>query len=287
MKRFEIYIKTGLVYLVVLLGVVVEGGTNHALAGEDPGDLFNYSFAVWLGSGVYNISDADKKLAVLRVPARYRLRPMQSDKSAFIDRLGLRLLLPAVLAYEEETETDFSFGAFAFVPGLEMEIPVNKYWALKPFGQIGAGKDTAGGTLQYIYGGGIKSLVSIPWRKFVFGIGNSWIVAEDKDASSHDTTGFSLFNAGLDIRHPTNFTIFDRQLDIGGYFIINYFRNNVDLFSADGNTSRLNTLYEVGLTFGVSEAVSIWKVDLERVGIDYRWGDEGLKGIGFNLGFPF
>jgi len=29
MKRSEIHFKTGLVYLVVLLSVVVEGGTNH------------------------------------------------------------------------------------------------------------------------------------------------------------------------------------------------------------------------------------------------------------------
>ena len=69
--------------------------------------------------------------------------------------------------------------------------------------------------------------------------------------------------------------------------ITNAFKNNVDILSADGNTSRLNTLYEVGLTFGVSQAVTIWKVDFDRVGIDYRWGDEGLRGIGFNLGFPF
>ena len=32
MKQFEIYIKTGLVFLVVLLSVAVAGGTNQALA---------------------------------------------------------------------------------------------------------------------------------------------------------------------------------------------------------------------------------------------------------------
>ena len=285
--KFAIYLLKDLLGLILALGIIAAGETQQVLAGEDPGDLFNYSFAVWLGSGFYKVNDADKKLAVLRVPARYSLRPMQSDASAPVDRLGFRLLLPAVIAYQEETDTNFDYGAFAFVPGLEIEIPVNKYWALKPFGHLGAGKDTAGGTFQYIYGGGIKSLVSFPWRKFVFGIGNSWVLAEDKDASSNDTTGFSLFNAGLDIRHPTNFTLFDRQLDIGGYFVVNYFKNNVDLLSADGTTNKIHTLYEIGLTFGVKEPVDIWVVSFDRVGIDYRWGDEGLKGIGFNLGFPF
>jgi hypothetical protein len=281
------HLSKGLFGIILTLSIIAAGGTQQVFAGEDPGDLFNYSFAVWLGSGFYKINGADKKLAVLRVPASYSLRPMQIDAPAPVDRLGFRLLLPAVLAYEEETETNFDYGAVAFVPGFEIEIPVNKYWALKPFGHFGAGKDTAGGTLQYIYGGGIKSLVSVPWRKFLFGIGNSWIIAEDRDSSSHDTTGFSLFNAGLDIRHPTHLTLFDRKLDIGGYFIVNYFKNRVDLLGDDEDTSRLKTLYEVGLTFGVKEPVDIWMVSFDRVGIDYRWGDEGLKGIGFNLGFPF
>jgi len=223
----------------------------------------------------------------LRVPAAYTLRPVQSDQSAPIDRLGFRLLLPAVIGYEQETDTNFNYGAVAFVPGLEVQIPVNQYWALKPFAQLGIGKDTAGGTVQYIYGGGFRSLVSIPWQKFVFGIGNSLVLAGDRDASSNDTSGFSMVNAGLDIRHPTNWTLFDRQLDISGYFIINYFKNDVDILSDDGSTSKINTIYDVGLTFGVSQAVSIWVVDIDRVGIDYRWGDEGFQGIGFNLGFPF
>ena len=287
MTGLQIHIKSGLVCFVVFLGVIILSGTNPALAGEDPGDLFNYSFGVWLGSGVYKVKDADKRFAVLRVPMGYTLRPMQFDKPALVDRLGFRLLLPAVIGFEEETDTNFSYGTVAFVPGLEVQIPINEYWALKPFAQFGAGKDTAGGTAQYIYGGGLRSLVSIPWQKFVFGIGNSLVLAEDRDASSNDTSGFSMINAGLDIRHPTNLTIFDRQLDISGYFIINYFRNQVDILSDDGNTSKINTLYDVGLTFGVSEAVSIWIVSLDRVGIDYRWGDEGFKGIGFNLGFPF
>ena len=287
MARLKIHIKRKHVCFAVFLSMIIAGATNPALAGEDPGDLFNYSFAVWLGSGVYKINDADKKLAVLRVPAGYTLRPIQDDKPNLVDRIGFRLLLPAAISYESETDTDFSFGSIAFVPGLEVQIPVNKYWALKPFAQFGVGKDTAGGTLQYIYGGGFRSLVSIPWEKFVFGIGNSLVLAEDRDVTSNDTIGFSMFNAGLDIRHPTNWTLFDRQLDISGYFIINYFKNEVDILSDDGSTSKINTLYDVGLTFGLNEPVEIWMVSFDRVGIDYRWGDEGFRGIGFNLGFPF
>lgn len=279
--------RKGLFYLLLVLSLSITSGFNPVLAGEDPGDLFNYSFAVWLGSGVYKVSDADKRFAVLRIPAAYTLRDIQDDKPDLVDRLGFRLLLPAVIGFQDETETDFRYGTAAFVPGLEVQIPINPYWTLKPFAQAGGGKDTAGGTFKYVYGAGLRSLVSIPWKKFVFGIGNSWVVAKDRDSTSTDTTGFSLFNAGIDIRFPTNLTLFDQALDMSCYFVVNWFRNDVDLLSDEGETSQINTLYDIGLTFGVKEPVSIWLVSFDRVGIDYRFGDEGFSGIGFNLGFPF
>ena len=273
--------------IVFVLSIIISGEANPARAGDDPDELFNYSFAVWLGSGYYRVGNADKRIAVLRVPARVTLRPTDIERASWFDRLGFRLLLPAVAAYQKETDTNFSFGAFAFVPGLEVQIPINNYWTLKPFIQAGAGKDTAGGNVQYIYGAGAKSLISIPWNKFVFGIGNSLVLAEDRDSTSKDSNGFSLVNAGLDVQYPTNLTIFNRQLDIGAFVIANFFRNRVDLLEDEGETKRINSLYTVGLTAGFKESISIWKVSFNRVGIEYRWGNQDFTGIGFNMGFPF
>jgi len=134
-----------LISVVMTIAFIIVGGQIPTQAGDDPDALLNYSFAVWVGSGVYKVKSADKRIAVLRAPFAYTLRSAQNEKQAFSDRLGFRLLLPAVVALEEETDTNFTFGAVALVPGLEVQIPVNKYWTLKPFGQIGAGKDTAGG----------------------------------------------------------------------------------------------------------------------------------------------
>jgi len=276
-----------LLYVTAAIALISEGGIIPARAGDDPGDLFNYSFAVWLGSGVYKVKSVDKRLAVLRVPFAYTLREAQYDKAAFLDKLGFRLLLPALVAVEEETDSDFTFGSAAFVPGLEVQIPINKYWTLKPFGQFGAGKDTAGGDLQYIYGGGARSLVSFPWKKFNFGIGNSIILAEDNDSASNETSGFSMLEAGLDVSHPIGLSFQNRALDAGVFFVARRFFNRVDFLEDGGETERVNRIYTIGMTLGARESVSIWKLEFDRVGIDYTWGDSGLRGIGFNLGFPF
>jgi len=258
-----------------------------ARAGDDPGDLFNYSFAVWVGSGVYKVKSADKRFAVLRAPLAYTLRHARYDKVAFRDKLGFRLLLPALLAIEDETDTDFTFGAAAFVPGLEVQIPVNKHWTLKPFGQFGAGKDTAAGDLQYIYGGGARSLVSFPWKKFKFGIGNSIILAGDRDSASNESNGFSMLEAGLDVNHPMGLSFRNRALDAGVFFVVSRCFNRVDFLKNGGETERVNQIYNIGVTLGTRESVSIWKINFDRVGIDYRWGNAGFRGIGFNMGFPF
>ena len=276
-----------LLYVTAVITLITEGGIIPARAGDDPGDLFNYSFAVWLGSGVYQVKNADKRFAVLRAPFAYTLRDAQYDKAALRDKLGFRLLLPALVAVEEETDADFTFGTAAFVPGLEVQIPINKYWTLKPFGQFGAGKDTAGGDLQYIYGGGARSLVSFPWEKFNFAIGNSIILAEDRDSRSKESSGFSMLEAGLDVSHPIGLSFRNRALDAGMFFVLRRFFNRVDFLEDGGETERVNRIYTIGVTLGTRQSVSIWKIEFDRVGIDYTWGNAGLRGIGFNMGFPF
>jgi hypothetical protein len=276
-----------LTLVVMIIAFIIAGGKIPSQAGDDPDALLNYSFAVWIGSGAYKVPNANKRFAVLRAPFGYTFRSAQYDKPKFLDRLGFKLLLPAVVALEDETKTDFTFGAAAFVPGLEVQIPVNEYWTLKPFGQFGAGKDSAGGDLNYIYGGGARSLISFPWEKFVFGIGNSVVLAEDKNATTDESSGFSMLEAGLDVSHPIGFTFQGRELDAGFFFVVSRFFNRVDFLEDGGETERLNRLYTIGLTLGTRESVSIWKLDFDRVGIDYRWGNAGFRGIGFNMGFPF
>jgi len=276
-----------LLFVIVVIAVITEGGIISARAGDDPGDLLNYSFSVWLGSGVYQVKSADKRFAVLRIPFAYTLRDARYDKAAFLDKLGFRLLLPALAAVEEETDSDFTFGSAAFVPGLEVQIPINKYWTLKPFGQFGAGKDTAGGDLQYIYGGGARSLVSFPWQKFNFGIGNSIILAEDRDSTSKESSGFSMLEAGLNVSRPIGLSFRNRALDAGVFFVARRFFNRVDFLEDGGETERVNRIYTIGVTLGARDSISIWKIDFDRVGLDYTWGNAGLRGIGFNMGFPF
>jgi len=100
---------TLLIYLAFAAGLIIVGEMKTVQAGDDAGDLLNYSFAVWVGSGVHKVKDADKRFAVLRAPFAYTLRSAQYDKSGFRDKLGFRLLLPIAMGIEEETDTNSTF----------------------------------------------------------------------------------------------------------------------------------------------------------------------------------
>ena len=96
-----------------------------------------------------------------------------------------------------------------------------------------------------------------------------------------------MLEAGLDIRHPLGLSLLSRELDVGLFFVASRFFNRVEFLEDLGNTERLKLIYTAGLTIGSGKAVSIWKINVDRVGIEYQWGNAGFKGIGFNMGFPF
>lgn len=266
------------ILLITTLFLSIDGYSTKAISDVDKENLVNYAFATWIGSGVYQVGD--RRMAILRVPLRYTLRPPEKTKP------GLKLLLPITLSYYNFKNSDVDFGTGAFVPGFEITFPVNKYWSLKPFGQFGIGKDTASGNTVYIYGGGVRSLVSIPYKKFVFGIGNSLILADERDTDGDIGTDLYMFEAGLDIRHPLRVSFRSRELDASLYFVVSRFFNDYEFVEPDGSLESIKTLFEIGLTIGTDEPLNIWKVDLDRVGIDFRFGD-GFNGIGVNMGFPF
>ena len=100
-KDYEYYKIVKIICAVATIALITNVGLLPAQAGDDPDALLNYSFAVWIGSGVYKVPDADKRLAVLRAPFSYTFRQAQYDKPKFRDRLGFKLLLPAVVAAQE------------------------------------------------------------------------------------------------------------------------------------------------------------------------------------------
>lgn len=270
--------------LILLLSALLLRGymCSKALAQEDELAPINFAYATWIGSGYYQL--ADRELYVLRIPVAIPLRFVNDD------HWGINLLLPVTFAYEQFDSNfldyfiDGILGA-AFVPGVEVQIPVSKNWILKPFGQIGIGYSES--TTAYIYGVGIKSLYSFQWEKVDFDLGNSLIFASEDATGDSEDEGFSMLQIGLDAHHLINFSTGNREADIGSYVVVSQFLDTVDFFEINGKVpQRMRTLVQIGLTLGIDRPVTLLGIDFSRVGIDYTFG-KNFSGIGLNLGFPF
>ena len=123
-------------------------------------------------------------------------------------------------------------------------------------------------------------------KEIEFGIGNSLILADERDAGGDIGSNFNMFEAGLDIRHPLGMSFLGHGLDTSFYFVVSRFFNNYELGEPDGDSTKIKTLFEIGLTIGIDEPIDIWKVSLGCIGVDFRFGDH-FSGIGLNMGFPF
>lgn len=251
----------------------------RAQMSEDPSFLINYAYATWIGTGYYTVEDRD--VWIFRIPlAAYNLREPTEEK------VGYRLLFPLTLGFHNFETIPDSLATIAFVPGLEVSIPITKNWTLKPFGQFGFGKDFSGGSGAWIYGFGFRSLAVFPMKKWEFQLGNTLMAAGQEYRDGEFDRGFSMFELGLNVRNPWSFTFLNRETRIDTFFVHTEFIDDVDILLATTKLEKISRLFRVGATLKPEKGYKIWFATLQGIGLSYMFGD-GARGIRLQTSFPF
>jgi hypothetical protein len=260
----------------ILAGIKTSGAQVEPL---ESGDAINYAYATWVGSGYYRIGE--QQAFILRGNFSWTLRKWDEYD------WGLELLLPATIGWYNLSKLD-DVGAITFVPGLRLVYPVKENWWLKPYAQIGFGRDLSGGDTALIAGGGIKSLVVFPLKNDIeLELGNNLAYADNSESDkSQVDNGFSMFEIGLNSRWPLNVTLLDRRTLLNVFFVYTDFLNEVVFFDADLFEDDLARLYKFGISLEGRPEFSILGFEFRGVGLDVSFGKDYF-GIGFNTGFPF
>ena len=273
--------KIVLTALAAVLAVMTIGlPTTHAQETPEPQDGFiNYAYASWVGTGYYRIGD--RTIWHLRLPfTSYTLREPEGKK------WGIDVLFPITLGLDQFEDIDVNVGSFTFVPGLRFTYAVFDNWQLKPYGQIGVGKDFKGGNWSTIWGYGIKSLAAFPIKYGELQLGNSVQFADHSLSGTGNDKGFSMFEIGLNYRRPVGFNLLNRENNINIYVIHKNFINDLEFFNVFDEETRITELWTFGLVLGAEPAVKILGIPFKGGGITYTYGN-GFTGIGFTTGFPF
>jgi hypothetical protein len=257
--------------------------TPLAAAADDERSVVNYSYAVVFGTGVYKVGD--QKALVLRAPLSRTLR------DASPERPGMRLLLPVLAGfydYEEITQGSAPGDAatLSFVPGLELEYLVNDRWRLRPYGQIGLGRDLENRENAIIYSAGVSSLYKFPKtdsRQFALGgmLGFTGFNPDDDDGQS-----IGILGAGVDIIHPYRIRIFNRETRLANYLVYYLYLDNPNFEQGDEQSKSVRGELEWGLALDFRKARQLMGIEIDRIGLGFRYGGD-IKGVRVVTRFPF
>jgi hypothetical protein len=245
----------------------------------------NHAFTLDSGFGGYDAGQ--QEVQSLRIPFSFSPRNLEEDP------WGLRIRLPVSLwiyglylpDFLEDLDLD-SVKAVALVPEAEFRIPVSQRWVLKPYLKAGLAKDFEGGDLIFLGGTGLKAIYAIPWKATIISIGPAVKYDISHSSNGLNNDDFASIEVGVDAGRPLGFSLWNRQAEGSLYAIVRNFFRNLTFQQVLEESLVIEQLYEVGLTFGTNPRPKIWKFQLSRFGVGYRFG-ENFRGVRLFLGFPF
>jgi hypothetical protein len=169
------------------------------------------------------------------------------------------------------------------VPGVELQIPFRKNWVLKPFGRAGGGRSEGGNA--FIYSAGLRSSYTIPWKKFIFTLGNE-ISFDGFLPSGEEWEDYASIAIGWDTRYPLGFTLKGAETHIGGWVSYYYFFDELEFQRPLLAPLAIGNQFEVALSFGTYKKIPIWFFKFDRIGLAYRFSED-LRAIRIVFEFPF
>ena len=261
----------------------------------------NLPYAVQFGFGSYDVGGLSVNM--FRIPLQHTIA-LGPDEDA------LRLALTAYLGYGHFSFETSALGPkvratqdFLFaLPQAELQIPLRRWWTLKPYVAAGfgstfngsAGIEGAPGELHlddgvvFLYAAGISNLFEFKMQDFWLSVGNRLAAAGDTTVgqSRGTSTTYGTLQNGLEVRHPLGFDVKGFLPDVGVSFIYYYFFPSAK-FSLPGESPlEVSNQFEFGINIGSATPAKFWIFDNPRLGVSYRFGD-GLTGVRAQFGFPF
>lgn len=250
---------------------------------ERPDELFNWYYASVFGTGYYRIGE--EQVGVARVPLRYELRPASGGQ------WGVRLTLPVTVAFAEFDLDHFSLGkvkaqGLSVLPGVELEIPLATDWWLRPYANLGGGWEfqtdrsstifSLGATTRYTRAAFDDSQLALGAR-----------VAYAGYSAGSEASQLAQVSLGAELAVPSGFAIAERPAFIAFQLIGTVYVKELEFLLPSTGTRQVSREAELGVALGFWRPFEAFGVSFDRIGLAYRAGDNGLRGVRLVASFPF
>lgn len=253
-----------------------------AAAQSTGANAFNWYYATAFGSGFYRVGGVD--IVALKLPFAHTLRP------AAADRWGVRLTLPVTVGGADVGDANEipglpdSLASVAFVPGLEVEIPLRPDWTITPYVNLGVGREFLEGSSAAIGVVGVRSRYRLPVRGRDDYLGNALVYSRTWATGADDS--LALFVAGL------NFAVLDGP-DLGGrrtrvwsHAIYYGYFNDLEFVLPESEVVALRNEYELALSLTPYKPWDVLGFELDTVGLGWRFSSD-TRGVTLFTSFPF
>jgi len=249
----------------------------------DRQNLFDWYYSAVFGTGAYRIGDRD--VFVITVPYEKQIREATDDKYELMFHASVTA---GFYDYQIEDaiglEIPTDVATLTFFPGVYYVIPLSDKWAIKPFANLGYGKEFEGGEEAWIYSAGARTVYKTDSGNWRYALGSSFYYAGNT-RETETALGFLAFDTTIDVSHKTSWKIDDQNIYVGGYAAI-YFFSNLEFIQADQSTIEINEQYEIGLTLSSRKSINMLGLDLERIGLGYLKSD-GFYAWRLVFSFPY
>jgi hypothetical protein len=260
--------------------------------GADPEKQVHWAVASFFGTGWYRVDD-NRSVYVLRIP------PRQTVREAYLAddgrrKLGVEIQYPISVGLNQlEDIPDFiefeNYSTISFTPGVQVEIPINSRWALRPYAHIGAGYERKSGEWAGIWYGGIKSRYLMGDGRVRWSLLNGLYYAGYKPQFKNRGQ-YGAAMAGLEFSQPL------KRLEWGGeplflnwHLTYSYFFDQLNFHVDEDTVESFRDQWELGLAFGHrGQGMKIWFMTFEHVGLAFRWSSNGkFDALTVNFRSPF
>jgi hypothetical protein len=248
-----------------------------------PDELFNWYYASVFGTGYYRIGE--EQVGVLRVPLRYELRPASTK------RWGIHLTLPVTVALAEFDLGDFNLGkvraqGLTVLPGIEAEILLRDDWSVRPFVNLGGGWEFKSDSASTIFSLGATTRYTRPaFEASRLALGGK--LAYAGYSAGEEASQLVQLSLGGELAVPAGFTLAERAALVAFQLTGSAYVKELEFLLPSTGVRQVSYEVELGVALGVWRPFEVLGVSFDRVGLAYRQGDNGLRGVRVVASFPF
>jgi hypothetical protein len=242
-------------------------------------ELVNFAFARYLGTGYYSTDESD--VFVVQLPLIHQLRPMTPDEFGIVLRYPVTVGITNFDLDGDDSDDGQELpdipelddvATISLVPGVELQFAMRDNWYVAPFIDFGYAWDLDSDGSSKLFGAGVKSFADFTFNHDILTLGHRLLYSRQSNIEGDGSSSFSVLQSGLDYRFGAAAPERRGSLDIGLYYINNYYINDLGIPRASDDTINLGNTNEFGITFGLPP--HRWLPDNPRIGLGVQLVDD-------------